>query len=53
MDTIFMSYENSKTSDPHKLLLKLSDKVNLQRSDKYFALSNFNIYFTYKNIKTS
>ena len=48
-----MSYENSKMSDPHKLLLKLSDKVNLQRSDKYFALSNFNIYFTYKNIETS
>ena len=29
MDTIFMNSENSKTSDPHRLLLNLSDKVNL------------------------
>ena len=26
MDTIFMKSENSKTSDPNKLLLNLSDK---------------------------
>ena len=29
MDTIFMNSENSKTSDPHRLLLNLPDKVNL------------------------
>ena len=34
MDTIFMNSENSKTSDPHKLLLNLLDKINLTRSDK-------------------
>ena len=34
MDTIFMNSENSKTSDPHRLL-NLSDKINLKRSDKY------------------
>ena len=30
MDTIFMNPENSKTSDPHKLLLNLSDKIKLK-----------------------
>ena len=28
------------------------DKINLKRSDKYVALSNLNIYYTSKNIKT-
>ena len=46
MDTIFMNSENSKTSDPHRLLLKLTDKTNLRRSDKYVALSNRSIYYT-------
>ena len=35
-----MNSENSKTSDPHRLLLTLSDKINLKRSDKYAAFSN-------------
>ena len=51
MDTIFMNSENSKTSDPHRLLLNLTDKINLKRSDKYVALSNLSIYYTLKNIK--
>ena len=38
MDTIFMKSKISKTSDPHRLLLKLTDEVNLKRSDKYVAL---------------
>ena len=38
MDTIFMNSENSKTSNPHRLLLNLLDKINLKRSDKYVAL---------------
>ena len=29
MDTIFMNSENTRTSDPHKLLINLFDKVNL------------------------
>ena len=33
-----MNSENSKTSDPHRLLLNYSDKINLKRSDKYLAL---------------
>ena len=39
MDTIFMNSKNSKTSDPHRLLLNLTDKINLKRSNKYVALS--------------
>ena len=38
MDTIFMNSENSKTSDPRRLLLNLTDKIYLKRSNKYIAL---------------
>ena len=34
MDTTFMSSKNSKTSDPRRLLLNLTDKINLKRSDE-------------------
>ena len=30
MDKIFMNSENSKISDPHRLLLNLSDKIDLK-----------------------
>ena len=53
MDTIFMNSEKSKTSDPHRLLLNISDKMNLKRKDKYVVLSNLGIYYTWKNIKNS
>ena len=48
-----MNSGNSKTPNPHRLLLNLSDKINLKRKDKYVALSNLNIYYTWKNIKKS
>ena len=38
MITIFMNSENSQTSDPHRLLLNISDKINFKRSDKYMLL---------------
>ena len=41
-----MNSENSKISDPHRLLLNLLDKLNLKRSDKYVALANFSICYT-------
>ena len=41
MDTIFMNSENSKTLEPHRLLLNLSDKINLK-----------SLYYTLKNIKS-
>ena len=47
MDTIFMNSEDNKTSDPYRLLLNLSDKT----INKYIALSNLTIYYTWKNIK--
>ena len=34
MDTISMNSRNSKTPDPYRLILNLSDKINLKRSDK-------------------
>ena len=43
MDTIFMNSKNNKTSDPQRLLLNLTDKINSKRSDKYVALSNLSI----------
>ena len=39
-----MNSENSKTSEPQRLLLNLADKVNLKRSDKYVSLSNCSMY---------
>ena len=35
MDTIYMNSKNSKKSYPHRLLLNLSDKIKLKRSDEY------------------
>ena len=46
MDTISMNSKNSKASNPHRLLLNLSDKIDLKRSDKYVAVSNLSIYYT-------
>ena len=48
MGTIFMNSENSKTSQPCRLLLNLSDTINFKRSDKYVAISNFTIYYAWK-----
>ena len=53
MDTIFINSGKSKISDPHGLLLNLSDKIELKRSKKCAALSNLSIYNTWKSIKKS
>ena len=53
MDTIFMNSENSKTSKPHVLILKLTNKLDLRIGKKVIALSNLSIYYTWKNIKSS
>ena len=53
MDTIFMNSENSKTSEYHVLVFKLTNKLDLRRGQKTFALSNLSIYYTWKNIKSS
>ena len=48
-----MNSKNSKTSDPYRLLLNLTDKIGLKRKGKYIALPNLSIYYTWKNIKKS
>ena len=37
MDTIFMNSENSKTSDPYRPILNLSDKINSKKECKHIA----------------
>ena len=53
MDAIVMNSENSKTSKPHVLTLKLTDKLDLKLGKKVIALSNLSICYTWKNIKNS
>ena len=48
-----MNSENSKTSEPHVLVLKLTNKLDLRIGEKIIALSNLSIYYTWKNIKSS
>ena len=49
MGTIFMNSENSKTSKPNILKLKLNDKLDLRVDKKVIALSNLSIYYTWNN----
>ena len=53
MNTIFMNSDNSKSSKPHILKLKLTNKLDLRLGEKVIALSNLSIYYTWKNIKSS
>ena len=53
MDTIFMNSENSKTSKPYVLILKLTNKLDLRIGKKIIAVSNLSTYYTWKNIKSS
>ena len=43
-----MNSNNSKTSKPHVLLLKFTNKVDLRIGEKVIALSNLSIYYTWK-----
>ena len=52
METIFMNTENSKTNEPPRFRLDLTDKLNLKNPKKNIALANLSIYYTWKNIKT-
>ena len=47
-----MNLKNCKTSDPHRLLLNLLDKINLTRSKKHVVLTNRSFYYTWKNKKS-
>ena len=41
-----MNTENSKTSEPHRLKLDLTNKLNLKNPKKIMALANLSIYYT-------
>ena len=51
MYAIFVNSKNCETSDTDRLLLNLSDKIDLRRSDKYVSLSNLSTYYRLKSIK--
>ena len=48
-----LNSKNSKTSDPHRLLLNIVEKIYFKRSNKYVALSNLSIFYTWKIRKNS
>ena len=52
MEAIFMNSKNSKTSEPHRFRLDLTDKLDLKDPKKNMALANLSIYYTWKNIKS-
>ena len=51
MERIFMNIENSRTNEPHKFVLSLPRRLDLKNSDRYLALQNLSIYYTWKNIR--
>ena len=48
-----MNSESSKTSKPHILVLKLTNKLDLRIVENIIALSNLRICHTWKNMKSS
>ena len=44
METIFINTEHSKTNEPHRFKLDLTDKVNLKNPNKAMALANYLLY---------
>ena len=51
METIFMNTENSKTNEPQKLVLNLSQRSDLRYFNKHVALQNLSIYYTWKKVE--
>ena len=47
-----MNTENSKTNEPHRFKLDLTDELNLKNPNKNMTLANLSIYYTQKNIKS-
>ena len=43
--------ESEPNYDPHRLILNLTDKINLKGNERYVSLSNLNIYYTWENIE--
>ena len=51
MQTTFMNTENSKTNEPHKFVINLSQRLDLKSSNQHVALQNLSIYYTWENIR--
>ena len=51
METIFMNKKTSKTSEPHKFVLKLSQILEIRSSNKHIDLQKLSFYYTWKNIR--
>ena len=52
METIFMNTENSKTNEPHRFKLDLTDTLNLKNPKKNMALANVGTNYPWRNIKS-
>ena len=48
-----MNTKNSKTNEQHKFVLNLPQRLDLKSKDKYIALQNLYIYYTWKIYKNS
>ena len=53
MDTIFMNSENSRTSEYHIFVLKLTDKLDLRRGQKVLLYQILVSTIHWKNVKSS
>ena len=51
MNTIFINSKNSKKFHPRRLLLTLTDKIDLRIKNRYIALSNLSIYYSWQNLE--
>ena len=53
MENFFMNSKNSKTNEPNRFKYDLIDKLDLKSPNKNMALANLNIYYTWKNVKST
>ena len=51
METIFMNTKNSKTKEPYKFVLNLSQRLDSRISNEHVALQKLSIYYTWKDIR--
>ena len=51
METILINTKNSKKNESHKFVLNFSQRLDLRSSNRYLALQNLSIYYTWKNIR--
>ena len=51
MNRTYINTKNSKTNEPHKFVINLSQRLDLRSSNKHVALQKVPIYYTWKNIR--